>query len=122
MGPVNWKAVIWAGIAAVTVLSLAFRGTPKGFRAGWMGQLGITLNWIPAAMLGHALARIGPEKLAAKPWLYFMQSIGLALAIVIPAIWLSHVRLEIPRRETVRESIAFFLAYFAMGAVFWAMG
>jgi hypothetical protein len=70
-------------------------------------------------MLGHALARIGPEKLAAKPQLFFMQSGGLALAFVIPALWLTQLRDGAPRRRTVIDSLAFLSAYLAMGAVFW---
>ena len=34
-------------------------------------------------------ARVGAETLAAKPWLYFMMSGGLAIAFVIPALWIS---------------------------------
>ena len=70
-------------------------------------------------MLGHALARIGPEKLAAKPQLFFMQSGGLALAFVLPAVWLIQLRDGTPRRQTIVDSLAFLTAYLAMGAVFW---
>ena len=73
-------------------------------------------------MLGHALARIGPDKLAAKPQLYAMQSAGLALAIVIPALWIVQVRSGVSARQCWRDSAAFLLAYLVMGAVFWGIG
>jgi hypothetical protein len=77
---------------------------------------------IPAAMLGHALARIGAEKLAAKPQLYFMQSGGLALAFVLPAVWMLGLRSGATKRDMLRDSAAFVLAYLAMGAVFYFLG
>lgn len=115
MGPVNWLAVILAAVLAAAVLWL-FR--PPGARANWVYLLQI----IPAAMLGHALARIGPDKLAAKPQLFAMQSAGLALAIVIPALWIVQSRSGVSARQTWRDSAAFLLAYLVMGGVFWATG
>ncbi len=114
MGSINWLAVVVAALLSAAVLWALMRKAGGG---SWIYALQI----VPAAMLGHALARIGPDKLAMKPQLYFMQSGGLALAIVIPALWLSHARHDLPRRETIKESIAFLLAYLTMGAVFWAM-
>jgi len=73
-------------------------------------------------MLGHALARIGPDKLAMKPQLYFMQSGGLALAFVLPAVWMLGLKSGAARGEMVRDSAAFLLAYLAMGLVFFALG
>lgn len=112
MGPVNWVAVVLAGAVAALVLWLFWRGPLR-----W----NYALHLIPAAMLGHALARIGPDKLALKPQLYVMQSSGLALAIVIPALWLAGMRHGVSARETWRDSAAFLLAYLAMGGVFWAL-
>ena len=51
-----------------------------------------------------------------------MQSSGLALAIVIPALWLAGAKNGVPARETGRDSLAFLLAYLAMGAVFRLLG
>jgi hypothetical protein len=113
MDPVDWFAVVLGGAAAALVLWLFWRGPPR-----WH----YVLQLIPAAMLGHALARIGPDKLAVKPHLYVMQSAGLALAIVIPALWMVGKRLGVTVRETWRDSAAFLLAYLAMGAVFWLRG
>ena len=115
MGPVNWIAVLLAAVAASAVLALVWRNR----RPAWALWL---VNLVPAAMLGHALARIGPDKLAAKPHLYWMQSSGLALAIVIPALWLAGARSGTPARETAIDSAAFLIAYLAMGAVFRLLG
>lgn len=121
MDPIDWPGVAMAGIVCSGVTTLIVPGLLRAWRTGW-SQLWIVFCFIPAAMLGHALGRIGTEKLAAKPWLYFMQSGGLALAFVIPALWLSHLRHGIAKRETVRDSAAFLLAYLAMGGVFWLRG
>ena len=90
----------------------------------WRGRLALwayALMLVPALMLGHALARIGPEKLTVKPWLYFMQSGGLALAFVIPALVMLGLRGGAGKGEMVRDSAAFLLAYLAMGAVFYGL-
>lgn len=114
MGPMNWAAVLLAGLAAAGVLWLFWRGR----LALWAYGLAI----LPAAMLGHALARIGAEKLAAKPQLYFMQSGGLALAFVLPAVWMLGLRSGAAKAALLRDSAAFALAYLAMGAVFYFLG
>ena len=117
MGPVNWIAVVVAAALAALVLYLFWRGD-KGWGGGWI----YLVQLVPAAMLGHALARIGPDKLALKPQLYAMQSGGLALAIVIPALWLSNMRHGVAAKQSWRDSAAFLCAYLVMGAVFWALG
>lgn len=114
MGPMNWAAVLLAGLAAAGVLLLFWRGR----LALWAYGLAI----LPAAMLGHALARIGAEKLAAKPQLYFMQSGGLALAFVLPAVWMLGLRSGAEKAAMLRDSAAFALSYLAMGAVFYFLG
>lgn len=115
MGAMDWWGVVLASVVASVVLALAFPGKGGGWR-----YAAAPLNLIAALMLGHALARIGPDKLAAKPQLFFMQSGGLALAFVIPALWLTQLRDGQPPRRTVVDSLAFLIAYLAMGAVFWA--
>lgn len=114
MGSVNGLAVVLAGAAAALVLALFWRGR--------LPLLAYALALVPAAMLGHALARIGPEKLAAKPHLYFMQSGGLALAFVLPALWMLGLRSGARMRTMARDSAAFVLAYLAMGVVFLILG
>jgi hypothetical protein len=116
MGPVNWVAVVLAAGMAAFVLRLFWRG-PASIRGSWFYLLQI----VPAAMLGHALARIGSDKLAVKPQLYFMQAGGLALAIVIPALWMLGLRDGKGARELWRDSVAFLFAYLAMGTVFWGL-
>ena len=115
MGPINWVAVLLAAVAASGVLWLFWRGRVVPVWA-WM------LSVVPAAMLGHALARIGAEKLAVKPHLYFMQSGGLALAFVLPALWMLGSRHGAPKADMARDSAAFVLAYLAMGLVFYLLG
>ena len=114
MDPVNWPAVLLASMAASGVLWLFWRER--------LPIWGYGLAIIPAAMLGHALARIGAEKLAVKPWLYAMQSGGLALAIVLPALWMLGLRSGATKAQMARDSAAFVLAYLAMGAVFYFLG
>lgn len=114
MGPMNWLGVVAAALVAAGLVLALRRGTAP------LAALGGML--LSAAMLGHALARIGPEKLALKPHLYFMQSGGLALAFVLPALWIAGSRTDTPRGELLRDSAAFLLAYLAMGGVFFLLG
>lgn len=114
MGVVNWLGVVLAAVAAAGVLWLFWRGRLPLPAYAW--------SLLPAAMLGHALARIGAEKLAVKPHLYFMQSGGLALAFVLPALWMLGSRHGTPKAEMARDSAAFVLAYLAMGLVFYLLG
>lgn len=117
MGAIDWGAVLAAALAGRLVLELAVRSRTVADRLA-----AFALCLVPAAMLGHALARIGPATLAAKPHLYFMQSGGLALAFVIPALWLIRLREGTPPRRTAIDSAVFLAAYLAMGAMFWALG
>lgn len=110
MGPLNWMAVAGAGLAGSLVLHLIER------RGGGPRRLaGLTLVMLmAAAMLGHALARIGADRLAVRPWLFFMQSGGLAAAFVVPALLANGVK---PRR-----ALGWLTAYLSMGGVFWLLG
>lgn len=114
MDALNWTSVVLAGAAAAAVLWQFWRGR--------LPVWAYALQIIPAAMLGHALARIGADKLAVKPWLYAMQSGGLALAFVLPAVWMLGLRGQATKAELVRDSAGFVLAYLAMGAVFYGLG
>lgn len=116
MEPVNWIAVILAALAAGTVLIALDRG--GGLRR-WAVTFAVLL--VPAAMLGHSLARIGAEKLALKPWLYFMQSGGLALAFVIPALWLNQARHGVRAGATLQDSAGWLIALLVMGGVFFVL-
>ncbi|EIZ78561.1 hypothetical protein WSK_2607 [Novosphingobium sp. Rr 2-17] len=129
MGPVNWLAVLVAAAVALVVAivwngrlfkqerkGLGRNGEPTG------GYLVVALVMlIGAAMLGHNFARIGSATLDAKPWLYFMQTGGVALAFVIPAVYLSHARNRTEPMRRVIDCAFWMVAYLAMGVVFWAL-
>ena len=133
MALVDWLAAILAANAAVA-MGIVWHGpifrTGRGLIEGTIadevrsarsfGPMVIVML-IGAAMLGHSFARIGADTLAAKPWLYFMQSGGVALAFVIPAVWISHARSGMNRRERLVDCGFWLAAYLTMGLVFWAL-
>ena len=119
MGPVNWLAVAVAAIVGAMV-HVGWHGllNPRQKSVGRAGLLVVMA--MASVMLGHNYARLGAEKLASKPWLYWMQSGGLALAFVMPAVWLAGARGG--KRGSVVVDCGFWLvAYLAMGTVFWAL-
>ena len=129
MGPVNWLAVVLAAALAV-VVGFVWNGPPvpdgrrlspgKSTLAGNYGLVCFVFL-ISSIMLGHNFARIGAETLAVKPWLYFMQTGGVAIAFVIPAVWLTHVRNRMEPLRRVMDCLFWLTAYLAMGLVFWAL-
>ncbi|HKT84493.1 MAG TPA: DUF1761 domain-containing protein [Novosphingobium sp.] len=130
MGPVNWLAVF---LAAALALAIGMVWNGPFFRTGRqllpgkserMGKFILVglLFLVSSAMLGHNFARIGTETLHAKPWLYLMQTGGIAIAFVIPAVWLSHLRNRTEPMNRVVDCIFWLIAYIAMGVVFWALG
>ncbi len=130
MGPVNWIAVILAAnlAAAIGIVwhgPLFGTGRPllEGPGAGPKNYgYSVVVLLIGAVMLGHSFARIGAEKLAVKPWLYPMQSGGIAIAFIIPVLWLTYLRQGMSLRERLIECGYWLVAYLAMGGVFWALG
>lgn len=129
MGPIDWLAVVLAPCLALA-LGMVWHGPL--FRTGRpllpgnsqpTGKYGLVLAvlLIGSAMLGHSFARIGAETLAAKPWLYFMQSGGVAIAFVIPAVWLTHLRCGTGMRERLIDAGYWLAAYLVMGLTFWAL-
>jgi hypothetical protein len=130
MGPVNWLAVV---LATVLALALGIVWNGPMFRTGrpllggparspgkfWMVGLILLLA---AIMLGHNFARIGAAVLDARPWLYFMQTGGVALFFVIPAVWLTHARSGTEPMRRLLDCGFWLIAYLAMGAVFWLLG
>ncbi|HEY6870969.1 MAG TPA: DUF1761 domain-containing protein [Novosphingobium sp.] len=117
MGPINWLAVGLAallGAAAWLIRTRDFR--PLGV------FLALILSLLPAAMLGHALARIGADTLALKPKLYWMQSGGLAGFFVVPALLLTARRDGLAWGPALREAGYWLAVYLAMGTLFWALG
>jgi hypothetical protein len=130
MGPVNWVAVIVAAAVALA-LGLVWKGPmsrngrsmlggpnrPQG-RAWLVGLVFL----LAAVMLGHNFARIGKATLDLKPWLYFMQTGGVALFFVVPAVWLTHARNATEPLRRLIDCGFWLVAYLAMGLVFWAFG
>ncbi len=135
MGPINWLAVILSANLAIAVgfvwygplfggSDLFGRGSgDEGKGSGLISGIGgaILLQALSALMLAHNFARLGPEKLAAKPWLYWMQSGGIAFAFIIPALWISYAHQRITRREALVDAGFWMVVYLASGTVFWAL-
>jgi hypothetical protein len=136
VGPVNWLAVALAALIA-GALSFVWFGPLFGrakkrkvagnrvmvkARPDRVAVLTLVLLLLTSTMLGHMFARVGAETLAAKPWLYFMMSGGLATAFVIPALWVSFSHIRVPTRVAVIDAGYWLSAYLAMGAVFFALG
>lgn len=130
MGPVNWLAVVLAAALAVAI-GIVWNGPlfrtgrqllpGNSERAG--GFVTVTIVFLVSSiMLGHAFARIGAETLAVKPWLYFMQTGGIAIAFVIPSVWLTHLRNRTEPMRRVIDCAFWLIAYLAMGLVFWILG
>lgn len=136
MGPVNWIAVFVAALSAEAVAYAWFgpifgragkRRLTGGHivttkRLGAKAALSLVLLLLTAAMLGHMFARVGPETLGAKPWLYFMMSGGLAIAFVIPALWISFSHICVPTRVAFIDAGFWLAAYLTMGLVFFLLG
>jgi len=136
MGPVNWLAVVVAAALAFAAGALWYGpllGRAKLEEVGPGGlaarrapgrTLGLTaaLLLVSATMLGHLFARLPAGDLSAKPWLYFMMSGGLAIAFVIPALWISYTHQRLSTRLALIDAGYWIVAYLAMGAAFWALG
>ncbi len=87
--------------------------------SGWRSAAGSLLPLlVSSAMLGHNFARIGAETLAVKPWLYLMQSGGLALAFIAPALWITYGRRGLGAGKALLDGTAWLVAFLAMGLVF----
>lgn len=136
MGPVNWIAVVVAALTA-GALALAWFGPAFGpaksrkvaagrvmtrARPERLAALSAILLLVTSTMLGHMFARVGAETLSAKPWLYFMMSGGLAIAFVIPALWISFSHIRVATRVALIDAGYWLAAYLAMGLVFYVLG
>lgn len=136
MGPVNWLAVVVAALVAVLAGAIwqgPIMGRAKlaavgpgglGARTAPIRTLAITIGLllVSSAMMGHMFARVGSETLSVKPWLYFMMSGGLAIAFVVPALWISYTQQRISTRLAMIDAGYWVAAYLAMGLVFWLFG
>lgn len=126
--PINWIAVVLGANLAVAV-GIVWHGPL--FRTGRQLLEGpgkaksygtvVAVMLIGAAMLGHAFARIGQETLDAKPWLYFMQSGGIAAAFIIPSVWLTQARHGMEPGARALDCLYWLVAYLVIGATFWAL-
>ena len=136
MGPMNWLAAVVAAVLAFAVGVLWYGplfGRAKLEEVGPGGlaarsnpgrTLGITaaLLLVSATMMAHMFARVGEATLSAKPWLYFMMSGGLAVAFVIPALWISYTHQRLSTRLALIDAGYWVVSYLAMGAGFWIVG
>jgi hypothetical protein len=135
MGPINWLAVL---VAANLIFAVGFVwygplfggaslfGRVSGEEGQGVGPVrgmlsAALLFGVSALMLAHNYARIGAAVLEAKPWLFWMQAGGIAIAFVIPALWLSYSRHRLPRRAALIDSGFWLVVYLATGTVFWAL-
>ncbi|OYW47813.1 MAG: hypothetical protein B7Y36_07685 [Novosphingobium sp. 28-62-57] len=132
MGPVNWIAVVVATLAALAVSALWYGpvfGRARLEEVG-PGKLGIrrspartaalsaVLLFVTSAMMGHMFARVGQATLDVKWWLYFMMSGGLAIAFVIPSLWISYSQQRISTRLALIDGGFWLVAYLSMGLAF----
>jgi hypothetical protein len=130
MGAVNWLAVVLAAAVGVLIGALRTGRPSQGGRQIVPGKAELAGNYVTAiivfligaTMLGHSFARIGSETLSVKPWLYFMQSGGVALAFVVPAVWITHVHNRVEPLRRVIDCLFWIVSYLGMGIVFWALG
>ncbi|MFN3456430.1 MAG: DUF1761 domain-containing protein [Novosphingobium sp.] len=136
MGPVNWIAVIVATLFALGVSTLWYGplfGRARLEEVG-PGKLGIrrspartaaitaALLLITATMMGHMFARVGSATLEVKWWLYFMMSGGLAIAFVVPSLWISYSQQRISTRLALIDGGFWLAAYLSMGLAFKLLG
>jgi hypothetical protein len=129
MGPVNWLAVFLGANLAVAVGIVWYGPLFRGSRPLLEGPGARTRSYatavivmlIAATMIGHNFARIGPEVLTAKPWLYWMMSGGLGLTIVAPALYLGLARHGVGLRDRLVDCGYWIVAFLAIGTTFWAL-
>lgn len=137
MEPINWLAVIVSANLALAIgfvwygplfggAALFGRMTGDEAEPAHKGPVGgllgaIALQALSALMLAHAFARIGGATLAVKPWLYWMQAGGIALAFIGPALFISFARHRMPLREALVDTGFWLVVYLATGTVFWAL-
>ena len=134
MGSVNWLGVLVAA-AATLVLERLWYGPlfgqiktavsgPRSLAHGIpVAKITVTfvLLLISAMMLGHMFARTGTDTLAAKPWLYFMMSGGLAVTFVVPSLWITLGHQRALLESTLTHAAFWICAYLVMGTTFWFM-
>ena len=136
MGPVNWLAVLLAAIGAGLLAAIWFGpafGRAKTRKVA-PGKIAVRsrpeivilvtglLLLVTATMLGHLFARVGADALNARPHLYFMMSGGLAVAFVVPALWISFSHIRVATRVALIDAGYWIAAYLTMGLMFYLLG
>ena len=136
MEPINWLAVVLSANLAIAVGLVWYGplfggatlfGRVAGDKAAGKGPISsmvgaVAFQILPALILGHMYARIGAEVLAVKPWLYWMQAGGIAVAFIGPALFISYARQHLSQREALVDAGFWIAVYLATGTVFWALG
>ena len=122
MGTVNWIAVLVAWIAAGSLGVAIYGRAALPTREPVRHAVAAALLLVSAVMMSHMFARVGPDTLAGKPWLYFMMSGGLALTFAGPALFISYARRVFPLAAALVDYAYWIGAYLLMGAAFWALG
>ena len=123
MGPVNWLAVWMAAFAGGAVTYAWYQAVMPG-REGTRRVAALTAilaQLIAATMMGHNFARVGADRLADKPWLFWMMPVGFALWFVVPAIVVALGRQGLGWKERALDAAGWTLAFAVMGSVFWAL-
>lgn len=123
--PISWIAVALSALLAWAVglvwYGMVFRRNESGSRSPASVIAMVLLQGVSALMLGHMFARIGAEKLAAKPWLYWMQSGGVALTFIGPAILMTHARNGLALRKALVDAAYWLVVYLLTGTLFWVL-
>jgi hypothetical protein len=122
MDPINWAAVaVSATLAAL--IGLGWYGRLFPAQRSSLGIIlgSVVLQAVSALMLGHALARIGADKLAIKPALFWMQCGGIALAFIIPALFMTGARRGVAAKDMAVDAGFWLVVYLLTGTVFWLL-
>lgn len=121
MGPVDWLAVGLAALAGAACIHVWYDAVmPLREGQGRVGVLAVVLAMlVVATMMGHNFARVGAERLAEKPWLFWMMPVGFALWFVAPALVIAQGRLAVGWKERALDAAGWVLAFAVMGTVFW---
>jgi hypothetical protein len=122
MDPINWAAVALSSTLAALVGLGWYRLFPAQRSTTGIVLGSVVLQALSALMLGHALARIGAPRLALKPALYWMQCGGIALAFILPALFMTGARRGVPAKDMAVDAGFWVVVYLLTGTVFWALG
>lgn len=117
MGPVHWPSVLAAALVALALAPLWYGALFKAAPHPPLIGLALALL-IPASLIGHNFARVGPTELAAKPWLYWMMSGGFALTMIAPALAITTAQRRLGVKAWAIDAGYWLAAFLLMGTVF----